>query len=201
MSQDKDRSPFVKAAIALDAEFERFERLKGELDRLNLDSDRGYERGLAIMEELEACRERFGPASQELARAMEEARERTALAAQSIGQHEELLKARRERVEALLERYKQLGELVQRVTSAAAALKTPSLCEITPEDRAQLGARLPELDQQLDVLVEQSRILMDEARGAHLKVLERNADSLRQSLQSARHRFKQLAERTAPQTH
>lgn len=196
MPTDKTRSPFVLAAIALDAEFDKFDQLTSELDRLNLDSDRGYERGLAILEELESCRGRFGPASQDLARTMEDARERTAQAAALVGERERLIGVRREKVDALLTRYKQLGELVQRVTTAASQLKTPAAGTISDEDKALLGMRLPELDQQLDVLVEQARLLMDDARETNLKVLERNADSLRQSLQSARHRFKQLAEKT-----
>lgn len=191
-ANDKNSTPFIKAAVALDAEFGRFESLALELDRLNLDSDRGFERGLGILEELERCRERFGPASQDLARTMEESRAKTAAAAELVGKREAEVRGRKEKVDVLLTRYKALGDLVQKVTTAAAQLKAPAAGTISAEDRAVLDARLPELDTQLESLVEQSRILMDDARNANLKVLERNADSLRQSLQSARHRFKQL---------
>ena len=204
--RNTDRSAFAEAALNLDAQFRDFERLANELDRVDLDSDRGLERGLKIMGELETCREGFAPASQQMAKALEEAQGQVARAAEIVTQRETAVQDRRAVVDSLLERYRSLGEMLRQVSTAVGQLNKTDSGELTADQRTALTSRLPEFNSHLGTLVDEARKLMDDARVANMKALERNADSLRQSLHSARFRFGQFAEpksdaQGAPTTH
>jgi chromosome segregation ATPase len=191
----KSLSSFARAALALDAEFSKFARLSEELERLQVGSDRGLDRAQALLAELAECRERFGPASEELARSLEEARQRTAHAAEQVAGRESAVRDRQAHVEQLVGRYKTLGEMVARVQELAGALRKSGSAGL---DQA-VTSKLPELDAQLALLVEEARKLMQEAHAANMKALERNADSLRQSLQTVRNKFGMMAPK-APAT-
>lgn len=186
-------SDFARAALALDVRFEEFCRLSQELQRVTIDSDSGLERARILLKDLNECREGFTPASQDMARALEDARQRTALAAQAIETQEQAVQQRISHVENMLTRYRLLGDTVRRVTTAVSELKYSPGHGLSQAEQTLLQSKMPELSQQMGIVVDEARKLMDEAREANMKTLERNADSLRQSVQASMHRFTQLS--------
>ncbi len=52
---------------------------------------------------------------------------------------------------------------------------------------------MPEINSQMSIVVDEAKRLMDDARAANMKILERNCDSLRQTVQASIHRFSQLS--------
>jgi len=190
----KPNSSFAKAALALDETFAQFERLAGELNSLALESDRGLDRALSLMTELGACRQRLGPVSQEFGQALEEARLRVAAAADVVATREVAVQERHQKAQELLMRYKSLAEMVQQITTALAKLKGQATSASEATETAEMRQFLPQINDKMGVLVGEARKLMDDARTSNMKSLERHADSLRQSLQSARHRFEILAQ-------
>ncbi len=187
-------SEFARAALALDVRFEEFCRLSAELERVSIDSDSGLERARILLKDLNECREGFTPASQDMARALEGARQGTAEAAEKVEKREHAVQDRVSQVDQMLGRYRLLGDTVRRVTSAVAGLKQSPEGGLSADERSLLASKMPEINTQMTVVVDEAKRLMDDARAANMKILERNCDSLRQTVQASIHRFAQLSD-------
>lgn len=185
----KNLSSFGEAAVALDGEFQALEEIAREMERLTIESDKGLERGLQLLQEADGIRQRMTTSMQALAQTLEEARDRNEKAATIVAERAEQLQKRQRDSDLMLERYRALGELVKKAGEAIAQVKQPSTAELPPEQRALLMSKLPAFNDQLGILVDQARELMADAHAANMKNLERNVDSLRQSIQAARHRL------------
>lgn len=196
----KDLSAFGEAALALDAEFAEFERLAREIERLSIGSDKGLERGRTLLVEIDSCNERMALGMQGLSRTLDEARQRSEDAAKLVCERALEIQTRHREAEAMMERFKALGEMVKQINVAVTSLKNQNSADVTDEDRAVIESRMPDFNTQMGILVEEARKLMEDAREANMKDLERNADSLRQSLQSARHKLNLIADRQRDRT-
>lgn len=186
-------SAFARAALALDVRFEEFCRLAAELELVPTDSDTGLERARILLKDLAECRESFTPASQDMAKALEDARQRTATAAELVEIKEQAVQNRVAHVDQMLSRYRLLGDTVRRVTTAVAELKQSPEGGLSAAERSLLASKMPEINSQMAIVVDEAKRLMDDARAANMKILERNCDSLRQSVQASIHRFSQLS--------
>jgi outer membrane PBP1 activator LpoA protein len=201
-TKQKPLSPFGQAATQLDAAFVDFERLARELEQLEIASDKGFDRARGLLSEVDGCRQLLESSMQAMAAELDAARGRSEKAAQAILGRALEVQDRQRDTEALLQRFQQLGGMVKQITESVRELNVQPPGQLSPEEQAQLDERLPQFNEQMGTLVDAARKLMDDARAANMKALERNADSLRQSLQAARHRLNILVERGRPsQTH
>ena len=105
-----------------------------------------------------------------------------------------MVQERQKEAELLVERFKSLAGMVRQVTEANLQFQHLKGNALSSEDRAALNSHLPQINEQLGVLVEEANKLMHDSRKAHIKTLERNSDSLRQSLQSLRQRLSLLTD-------
>jgi hypothetical protein len=190
----KDLSAFAQAALTLDAEFAQFERLSGELERLEIDSDSGLERGRLLLTRVSECGQRVGVDIQALASALTEAQARAQAAAQAVSVRADLVQARQQQVNVLADRFKALGEMVRAVTEAVGQLKLSGKSELSPEAKGLLAQHLPELESRLGGLIDEALNIKLEARSAQMKGLERDADSMAQSIQAVQKKISLLSE-------
>jgi len=188
-------SEFGQAAVALDGEMRNFECLARELETLTIESDKGMDRGSELLTEIVDCRERLEVRMREMARALEQGRQRNEKAEQIIALRTQVWQQRRTEVEVLLERYKKLGDSVRVLNATVAQLRGPIVNVFTPEERENLQLHLNQATEPLAVLVEEAKNLLKEARSANMRSLERNAGSLCQTLQAARNRLNLISER------
>lgn len=190
-------SEFGQAAVTLDAALVEFEKLVGEFDRLVVESDKGLERGLTLLDEIQACRNRLEAGMQALSQTLTEARNRNERAEKIVAEKGVLLEGRRREAEQMFARFKTLGDAVVQINASLIHLKDQAAAGMSEEDKALLVTRFPEVGSQLEILIGEAKKLVEEARAAGLKGLERNADSLRQSLASAHNRIHLLVTRQA----
>lgn len=191
-------SEFGEAALALDREFLQMERLARELERLENPNDKGLERSQTLLAEVEVSRERMAANMQVMVQALELLRQRNESAEKIIAERAAVVQERQIAGEKLLERYRLLAEMVRQITAAIIPFQRLKGDNISPDDRAALASHIPQINEQLAVLVEESNKLMKDARDACMKALERNTDSLRQSLEAVRRRLTVVAERDRP---
>lgn len=190
----KEISDFGQAALALDREFLQIERFARELERLSKPSDKGMERAQTLLAEVEASRERLASQMQIFVKALELARQRNEAAQMIIAERAAMVHERQREGEKLLERFRSLAAMVGQITAANAQFQNVKTSELSPENREALLSHLPQLGEQLGVLIDEATQLMHDSRLAHAKVLEKNADSLRQRLQSLRQRLSPSAQ-------
>ena len=187
-------SPFGQVALALDAEFTQFNELSGQIDRLDIDSESGLERGKKLLAAFSECGERVGTGIQELAKQLDVARTQAESAAEIVTARASAIQKRHEESERLLVKFQTLADMVRKVTTAVAQLQKPAGGKLSDEDRAHLVQFLPEINTQLGVLFDEASKLQEEASAAKNKTVERNADYLRQSLQAIRGRLSLVAD-------
>jgi chromosome segregation ATPase len=185
----KELSPFAQAALKLDEDFQELERLAGSLERAEIDSDAGLERSRDLLGKFGECSSRIGSEIQALASSLEDSRSRAEKAAGSAAQRAALIQERMTRTNSLNERFKNLAEMVRMVSDGIAQFKKPGGQQMTEEERKFLSGKLPELDSQMSDLGAQALKLKEEARQENMKLLEKNADSLGQTLESARQKL------------
>lgn len=191
-------SEFGEAALALDKEFLQMERLARELERLSNPSDKGLERAETLLAEVDVCRQKMAANMQTMAKALDFVRQRAESAETLIAERAAMVQERRLEAESQLQRYRLLAEMVGQITAAIMPFQRLKGGNLSDDDRDALNSHLPQINEQLGLLVEESNKLMNDARKAQLKVLERNTDSLRQSLQVIRLRLSSLADVANP---
>ena len=77
-------------------------------------------------------------------------------------------------------------QVVRRLNAAISQFRPPQGQGVTNEDREKLRSNIPAFEAQLALLIEELQDLRDSARDSRMKTLEKNAESLAQSLQAAR---------------
>lgn len=191
--QDKDLSSFAEAALNLDSDFQTLDRLSGQLERLDLESDSGLERAREILTKFGEAGLRIGDGVQKLAKELEDARIRAEKAANSVSNRATQVQERQQAHERISEKFNALTEMVRKVSSVIAQMKKAEGEPMSAEEKATLKERLPEFDAQLSMLVEEAQKLKQEAQDANMKTLVRNADSLSQTLLSAKRKLGALS--------
>jgi len=64
---------------------------------------------------------------------------------------------------------------------------------MTAEDRAKLTSHIPAFEAQLTTLIEELQTLRESARNSRMRALEKNAESLVQTLQVVRKKLRELS--------
>jgi len=195
VSSDQALSEFGLAAVALDTEMTRFEGLGARLESLNFESDKGMNKASELLSEIAASRERLQRGMQEMARSLERARDRNNVAEQNIAERLKIWVERQAVVERLTARFKILGESVRHLNEMVTALKQAPQSASSDGEPVNLRVQLTNAMKPLATLVEEAKNLVQEARAANMQGLERNADTLRQTLQGIHNRLNLISER------
>ncbi|MFL5815342.1 MAG: hypothetical protein ACJ763_17325, partial [Bdellovibrionia bacterium] len=127
-----------------------------------------------------------------LAKELDEARVRAEKAANSVSARATEIQERQQAHDRLSEKFHTLTEMVRKVSTLIAELKKAEGQKMTDEEKAIVTQRLPEFESQLSLLVDEAQKLKNEAQEANMKTLVRNADSLSQTLLSAKRKISSL---------
>jgi chromosome segregation ATPase len=103
--------------------------------------------------------------------------------ARGVSSQAELLKIRREEQDRKLEEFRMLGEKVRDLNTVISGFR---------DDRVRLKSNLPAVESQLGDLIQALQTLRTSARDSRMKALEKNAESLAQSLEAARKKLRSL---------
>lgn len=185
-SLSKKLPPLAQLAFELEEDFSELQRLSEQIETMSIESEGGMNHARKLMGKFGECGTRIGEGVQSLAKLLDDSRGRAEKAAELVATRAVDMQKKQERSDKMFERFRSLVERVQELTSAVAELKKPVGTEYSAAEKEYLQKRLGELDPQLGELIEQTRLLKVEAHEARLASLEKNADSLAQSLQSAR---------------
>lgn len=185
----KNLSPFGLCALKLDNDFTELDQLKGQIEKLSLDSDYGLDRAKQLLIKFSECSGRITDGLQMFAKELAEARGRAEASAAAVSERATLIQERQNVCHGLHERFQNLASMVKKLSTNMEGLKRPKAGELSPEEKTFLATHLPLIDSQLGVLADESGKLRDDARQAKMKSLEKKAESLGQTLFSARRKL------------
>lgn len=190
----KPQSAFGQSALELDSDFAEMERLAAELQRLDIETESGLERARKLLTRFSECGQRVGTGVPVLARTLEEARGRAEKAAETVFARAGDIQKRQQEADRLLERFNSLGEMVGKINAMVTQLRKPGGAKLSDEERAMIARHMPEINVQLGKLIDEARKLKEDSHAANMKSLEKNAESLLQSMQAMSRKLNGIAE-------
>jgi chromosome segregation ATPase len=187
--KEKNESPFVKTVLALDSQFSELQRISAYIDKLDMSSDSDLDKAQVLIQRFTECGDEVSKEIIELSKHLTDSRERAEKAAEVVSVRAEEMRARKEEIQKKVNEFQTLGKKVHALTSALNEIQRPAADFNSDEDKAQLHSRLSEFEVQLQPIIEETKRLKEDAHHTKMRTLERQADSLSQSLAAVRQKL------------
>lgn len=188
----EELSVFGRLALKLDKEFSELTRLREKIERLSLESESDLDHAVRLLSEFSRQGQTISGDMQEFSKALEEASLRSEAAAKSVGERARQVQERRQQRDELQEKLVRLDQDIQ--TANAGLLgggkretKTPS-----DDERARIKAQFTQLHARLADLIEPARKIKEEAASLKFRKIERDAQSMLDSLVALRAKLETL---------
>jgi hypothetical protein len=179
----KNDSPLSQAAQQLEAELSRFEELLVELGR-PVNSDKALHRARQGLEACSQCEARLAQNLHAFADAMRAMQARQQRCMEVVRTNAEHIQSRHEERNALLGRVASLGTRAREVSEPLASVSEESWSSESPE----LLASMREVGTRLESVIEEADAVTTSAEQADWVDIARDAQALKQQLQSVRNR-------------
>ena len=189
----KPDSALVKSVLALDNYLNELERVGSKINSTDMTSDFDFEYIQKLMARFAECGQGVSAEVTNLSTHLHEARARAEAVAQEVSRQAELLNNRWNEQNETLEQFRTLGEKVRELNAAISEFRRPPEHGLTHEDRAKLASNIPAFEEQLTLVVEELQDLRRSARDSRMKALEKNAESLAQTLQAVQKKLRDLS--------
>lgn len=176
-NKDKPESPIVKTVLALDTCLTELERVGAKINSVDMNSDFDGEYVQKLLTRFTECGHGVATEVSNLSKELQEAQARAEAVSQGVGRQAQLLNVRLNEQNEKLEAFRSLGDKVRDLNTAIGRLR---------DDRSELVSSIPVFEAQLSSLIEESETLRQSARASRMRVLEKNAESLVQTLQAVR---------------
>jgi|SRR5579883_2620621 len=187
----EDLSPFGRLALKLDNEFAELSRLSGQMSGVNIESDGGLDEAIRILNRVAKYGESLAATMDQFAGALQESRGKAEAATKLVAERAELIQKRRQRQDQLQDKLTGIREEVRMFGEGLSGLNQPAKGELSPEDKSRIAAELEKIEAPLVRFIEAVQALKAEAAGANFRRLERQADSMIDSLQASRRKIAQ----------
>jgi len=182
----------VNSVLALQHHLSELERVGAKINSTNLTGDIDVEFIQKLMNRFAECGQGISEEVQNFSMHLQDAQARAESVAQEVSRQAEVFKIRRDEQNEKLEQFRLLGERVGEINAAISLFRRPPGQGFTDEDRAALASNIPGLQGQLAALITELQDLRNSARGSRMRALERNAESLAQSLQAVQAKLRDL---------
>jgi chromosome segregation ATPase len=192
----RQASELADVASDLEAEIAELESLTGRISRVELNSQKNIVRAAELLKEASDSHERFITYLRTLIESVEQLRHRQNASAATLSEFSTALDGRRQLYEALQQRFGKLGEEARQVSELVRDTVRPN--GHTPSEREQMLERLRVANQLLVAAVESARSLATDADEANMTDLQRDADALRQQLESLSQKLQKVEISIAP---
>jgi DNA repair exonuclease SbcCD ATPase subunit len=190
--QTRKLSSFGIAAVAFDQELQRFQQLTELARRTGLDSRKSLDKAAHAAEEATESHRRMAERMSTLAAEMQEVRDRNEKAVNDLNERKAEIAARMNEVGSLVERVNLLGKAATQVSKAVKRIGAGAKADAPDRDALE---ELGTLMKQMDILLEQARLLARTAHEAKLVELAAEIESIRQQIHAARNKMSLLHER------
>lgn len=192
MATPKTASPLVTAAAALDEELRAYDELAAEAKRAPMNSEKGLQRAIKIVQDSAGRNERIQEKLKGLVAEIELARTRQVESLNTLLEAARAVETRAQQHDGMMQRFAALGESARQVNTMTVALS----------ERRQAGAAEAELLEGLNGIQIQMATVVAEAEALTILATEqdwpdfaRQADAVRQQVLAAKNKLV-LAHRT-----
>jgi chromosome segregation ATPase len=180
----KNAEPLTDAAAQIEQQLSHFERLLTELAR-PISTEKALQRARVALEECSSCEEKLAGHLTAFAQAIQSIQERQQRCMELLHERANQVQARHTDRSTLIERMAQLGQRTSEVSKPIASLGDGAWDTVTPD----LLASVSEVSTRLESAIDEAGQILSTAREADWTDLARDADSLKQQLQSVRNQL------------
>jgi hypothetical protein len=191
--KSKRNSPLVQSVLALDNYLAELERVGTRINSTDMTADVDVEYIQKLMTRFAECGQGVSSEVSNLSERLREARTRAEAVAQGVAVQAELLNTRRNEQNEKLDKFRILGEKVRELHTSISEFRRPQGQAFTDEDRARLTSSIPSFEARLAALIEELHDLRESARDSRMKVLQKNAESLAQTLEAVRRKLRDMS--------
>jgi hypothetical protein len=187
----EDLTPFGRAALKLAQEFSELSRVGDQMSRADVESDNGLDEAVKILNRAAQHGESLAVAMQEFSASLNEARDQAEAATKLVAESAQRIQERRQQQEQIQEKLTQLKEDVKNAGTNLAAFEMPAKAPLTEDDKKRIAEQLERIQEPITRFIEAAQRIKEEAAGQNFKRLERQADSIIDSLQASRRKIAQ----------
>jgi hypothetical protein len=191
-NKGKRDSLLVKSVLDLDNYLSELERVGTKINSTDMTSDFDVEFIQKLMTRFAECGQAVSEEVNNLSTQLREAQTRAETVAQGVSRQAELFNIRRNEQSEKLEEFRILGEKVRELSSAISQFRRPQGGGLANEDRAKLKSAIPGLEAELALLIDGLQNLRESAENSRMKALQKNAESLVQTLQAVRKKLREV---------
>jgi hypothetical protein len=184
MSNKNKQTPLVTSVLALQEHLSELERVGGKINSEDLSGDFDVEYIQKLLARFAECGQRIADEMTNFSAQLQEAQTRAETITAGVSRQAVLFKQGADDRNEKLEKFRLLGERVRELNTAIAQFRPPQGDVRTDEDRMAMNSNIATLDSQLAGVIEELRELRNSMRGSRMKTLEKEAESLAQSLQA-----------------
>lgn len=192
-NKNQNDTPLVASVLALQNYLDELERVGARINSTDMTSDIDVEHVQKLLAHFAECGQGLSGELNNLSTQLVQARTRAEAVAEAVSRQADAFNIRRQELNEQFEKFRLLGEKVRQLNSAISqSLKTPGNGSPDP-DSSILRSNIPDLEHQLTVLIGDLQELRSSARSARMKSLEKDAESLAQTLQAVQVKLRNLA--------
>ncbi len=178
----KNPSLLVSTVLTLDEHFSELKRLSDRVAEMELKSNFDFEQTEKLIKHFAEVGQTISTDIALFVNALNEARAEAELAAQKVAVKTEQLKARKEDTQGNFLRFEALNQKVAGLNVTITQFRPSPDKTLSEEERTELKNKLGNVRGQLKLFIEEAEQLKEIGREAKIKVLEQNADSMRDTL-------------------
>ena len=194
MARKDDVAEIVQVAQLIETELERLEGLSRSVQNARLDTDKNIARAGRILGEAVQQQEQLGASLRKLGESMGRMQLRQQAAIESIAARAQDVQRQATLLTEHMERFAALGVKAAEATRLLQSLSPPDEAGATERDAPDgaATATLVDVEAKLRALSDEAKALARSAHAADLSDVSKDAESLRQRIDSARGRLSEL---------
>lgn len=181
-------SSFGRLAVKLDTDFSELTRLSGQLQRLEIDSDSGFEKGVKLLDQFAQHGKSISEGIQEFSKLLQEARAQSEAAVQQVAERAEAIRRRHDDRSRMQERLREVEDKVKGANASLGRFRKDGGGDYSPGEQDQIRAEFERLNEDLKKFLEDARAVKEAAREANFKTLERDAQNVVDALRASSRR-------------
>jgi hypothetical protein len=185
MTNKKNEGPLTAASQALEDELRTFEELVEELARLHVNSDKTLQRARHSLEACSEFEQKLAGRLRAFAEAMQLMQAKQQECMKTALEHAQRIQQRNDARNALLERVNALGLRARDINAPMNELVAD---EASHGDAAHVLARIQDVGERLEAVIAEAAAVACAAKEEDWQDIARDADVLKQQLQSARNK-------------
>jgi capsule polysaccharide export protein KpsE/RkpR len=188
----KRDSPLVASVLALQNHLDELERIGSKINATDMNAEVDVEYIRKLMSHFAECGQRVSEEVANLSTQLHQAQTSAQRIAEGVSRQAEAFKARSDEQNEQLEKFRILGERVRELNSSLSQFRRSHENGHAEQDRSVLASSIQSLERELVVLIKDLQELRNSARSSRMRQLEKESESLAQTLQAVHEKLQNL---------